>query len=398
MRIAFVCDWLTGMRGGERCLKAACELYPDADIFTLVYFAKSFSCEFEGHRITTSFIQKLPCNPRSFRWYLPLFPRAIESFDLQDYDLVVSFSHCVAKGVKSKSSTPHLCYCHTPVRYAWDVRDQYLDAMGFCRKRLISLFLDGLQEWDITTARRVNFFVANSRNTQQKIRRFYGRDSQVIYPPVDVERFTVSTQHDDYYLIVSGLVPYKRIDLAVQAFNQNGKRLIVAGSGPECKRLKKNAKRNVEFVENPDDQVVQLLYANCRAQIFPGEEDFGIVPVEAQACGKPVIAYGKGGALETVIGMDASDHQAATGVFFYEQDPESLLSAIEQFEGKEEIFKPENCRLNAKRFDVNRYKTEMVECIEAVMASRERCNTLPLPRARRLSREDTAVMGSVNTP
>lgn len=369
MKIAFVCDWLTGMRGGEKCLKALCELYPEADIFTLVYYPEKFDGEFESHRVTTSFIQKLPCNDRTFRRYLPLFPKAIESFDFSGYDFVVSFSHCVAKSIIVPDHVPHICYCHTPVRYVWDFRNQYLDGLNVFRRRFVSLFLDRLQKWDINTTKRVDHFLANSRNVQQKIRRYYGRDSQVIYPPVDVKRFSVSIRNKNYYLVLSALVPYKRIDIAVQAFTQNGRRLIVAGSGPEYKYLKEMAGSNIKFIINLDDRTAEQLYMDCRALIFPGEEDFGIVPLEAQACGKPIIAYGKGGALETVIVPDPSDNKAATGIFFDKQDAKSLQNAIEKFESMEDAFNPPNCRLNAERFDVNRYKIEMAECIEAIMTS-----------------------------
>ncbi|MCD6174188.1 MAG: glycosyltransferase [Planctomycetes bacterium] len=367
MKIAFICDWLTGMRGGEKCLLAMCEVYPNADIYTLVHYPENFSGEFEKHRITTSFIQKLPGNGRTFRHWLPLFPKAVESFDLSGYDLVLSFSHCVAKGVKVPAGVPHICYCHTPMRYAWDMRQSYLSGMNPLKKRVVSLLLDSLKKWDRSTASRVDHFIANSRYVQQRIEDCYGRDSKVIYPPVDIEQFSVSSRHDDYYLILSAMVPYKRIDLAIQAFNQNGKRLIAAGGGPDYNRLKEMAEPNIEFVLDPDDAMVEHLYAGCRALIFPGEEDFGIVPLEAQACGKPVIAYGKGGALETVIGLDDPD-TAPTGVFFHHQTATDLQAAIDCFEDNTAVFIPQNCRQNSERFNQTRYKSEMTEFIQNIMA------------------------------
>ena len=366
MKIAFVCDWLTGMRGGEKCLKALCELYSEADIFTLVYYPEKFDSEFENHNVTTSFIQKLPCNDQTFRRYLPLFPKAIESFDFSSYDLVVSFSHCVAKSIIVPDHIPHICYCHTPVRYAWNMRDQYLNGMSFFKRTVASSILNRLQKWDAATADRVDCFLANSRNVQQRIARCYRRDSQVVYPPVEVDRFTVSDKNQGYYLILSALVPYKRFDIAVQAFNHNRKHLIIAGGGSDYKHLKAMAGSNIEFIIYPDNQTVEQLYMDCRALIFPGEEDFGIVPLEAQACGKPVIAYAKGGALETVIGVN-TNNTSATGVFFEEQTVPALQEAIEHFEDIEDQIKPENCRQNAERFDVSRYKRQMAQCIESAM-------------------------------
>jgi glycosyltransferase involved in cell wall biosynthesis len=316
MKIAIVCDWLTGMRGGEKCLKALCELYPKADIFTLVYYPEKFNSEFESHRVTTSFIQKLPCNAQTFQRYLPLFPKAIQSFDLSGYDIVVSFSHCVAKSVIAPKHVPHICYCHTPVRYAWDMRDQYLNGMNFLKRTVVSFILNRFKKWDAATADRADSFLANSKYIQQRITRCYDRNSQVVYPPVNVSRFSVSDHNQGYYLILSAMVPYKRIDLAIQAFNLNGKHLIIAGGGCDCKHLMAMAESNIEFIVYPDNQKVEQLYMDCKALIFPGEEDFGIVPLEAQACGKPVIAFAKGGALETVIGVNEIN-ASATGVFFF---------------------------------------------------------------------------------
>ncbi|MHC5089164.1 MAG: glycosyltransferase [Planctomycetota bacterium] len=371
IKIALVCDWLTGMRGGEKCLQVMCEVFPQADIFTLVNYSENFKGEFENHRITTSFIQKLPGHVRTFRRYLPLFPKAIESFDLSGYDLVLSFSHCVAKGVRVPAGVPHICYCHTPMRYAWDMRQAYLIGMNPLKRPVAKWLLNRLKKWDAATTDRVDHFVANSRHVQKRIKRFYGRDSQVIFPPVDSERFSVSSNHDGYYLVLSAMVPYKRIDLAVRAFNQNGKRLIIAGSGPEHHRLKSAAGSSIEFILKPDDQKVQQLYAGCKALIFPGEEDFGIVPLEVQACGKPVIAYGKGGALETVVGIDSTDPDP-TGVFFGQQTIKDLNAAIAHFESNKSAFNPQNCRQNAERFNRSRFQTQMTNFIHDIMVRSEK--------------------------
>jgi len=356
------------MRGGEKCLEAVCELYPDADIFTLVHFPGSVSQTIESHKIRTSFIQKLPGNKKKFRRYLPLFPNAIERFDLSGYDCVLSFSHCVAKGVKVPPGIPHICYCHTPMRYAWYMRNEYLNGLGFLKKKLVGCVFDYLRSWDKKSSLRVTQFIANSKNVQNRIKQAYNRDSKVIYPPVDCSRFTISNKDDGYYLIVSALVPYKQVDLAVSAFNSCKQKLLIVGNGPEFVRLKKMASTNVSFIENVVDEEVVNYMSKCTALIFPGEEDFGIVPLEAQACGKPVIAFGKGGALETVIGLNhnQSDEPNATGIFFYEKKPQSLLKAVRFFEEHREMFDARKCRENAMKFDRSVYKQSMREYIQSV--------------------------------
>ena len=352
MKIAFVCDWLTGMRGGERCLEAACELYPDADIFTLVHFPGSVSQKIESHKIHTSYIQNLP-RKKKFRQYLSLFPHAIQQFDLSGYDCVLSFSHCVAKGVKVPKGITHVCYCHTPMRYAWYMRDEYLSKFNGIKKRIAEIMLDCLKNWDRRTTSKVTHFIANSKNTQNRIKQSYNRDSVVIYPPVDCYRFTLSDKDESYYLIVSALVPYKRIDIAIQAFSKCNQKLVMVGNGPELTHLKSIASSNIYFVDNADDNAVVEYMRKCRALIFPGEEDFGIVPLEAQACGKPVIAFGKGGILETVVGIDqtASINVCPTGLFYYEQTPQALKEAVLTFENRLDKFDPEKCRHNALKFD-----------------------------------------------
>lgn len=366
-RMAFVCDWLTAMRGGERCLKALCQKLPQADLYTLVYDPGRMRGIFDGHTIKTSFIQNLPGGKsRFFRYYLPLFPRAVESFDLSGYDCVVSFSHCVAKGVRVPPGIPHVCYCHTPVRYAWEMAEIYLKGMPAPQRGMLSLYLKRLKQWDLASLGRVTYFLANSVYVQNKIRRYYGRPARVIYPPVDLGRFSVSWISGTYYLVLSALVPYKRVDLAVQAFNQNRRRLIVAGAGPEIRRLQKMAGPQIEFVPDPDDPTVEQLYAGCTALIFPGQEDFGIVPLEAQASGKPVIAYRGGGALETVI---EGNNPYPTGLFFDEQTVPSLVDAVRRFESCRDLFDPQFCRRNAERFSVGRFQEEMTGLLSEVMAA-----------------------------
>ncbi len=369
-RMAFICDWLTAMRGGERCLEAICEIYPDADIFTLVHFQGSVSRTIESHRIYTSYIQRLPGDIKNFRKYLPLFPHAIRQFDLSDYDFILSFSHCVAKGVKVPQGVPHICYCHTPMRYAWHMREEYLSKYNGPEKWGADVLLDYLKNWDRKSSSGVTHFIANSKNIQNRVKQAYNRDSVVIYPPVECDRFAVSSDDNGRYLIVSALVPYKRIDIAIEAFNGIDRKLTIIGNGPELPHLKSIASANVSFVDDADDNEVVEYMKKCRALIFPGEEDFGIVPLEAQACGKQVIAFGQGGALETVIGLDSAQNTKAnaTGVFFFEQSPEALQKSFLLFEEKKEEFDPRKCRDNVLRFDRSIYQQSMQNYIQSVIA------------------------------
>jgi rhamnosyltransferase len=368
-KIAFICDWLAAMRGGERCLEAICDIYPDADIFTLVHFPGSVSEAIESHIIHTSYIQRLPGNVENFRRYLPLFPHAIKKFDLSGYDFILSFSHCVAKGVKVPQGVLHICYCHTPMRYAWHMRDSYLNTLSNPQRMLAECVLNQLKNWDAKASSRVTHFIANSKNTQNRIREAYNKNSIVIYPPVECDRFAISDSDDGYYLVLSALVPYKRIDIAVKAFTATGQKLVIVGNGPELPRLKSMASANIFFVDNADDNEVVEYLKKCRAVIFPGEEDFGIVPLEAQACGKQVIAFGKGGALETIIGLDHAQATKAnaTGIFFYEQTPEALRKSILLFEEIRDQFDPRKCRDNVLRFDRPIYQQSMQNYIQSVI-------------------------------
>jgi glycosyltransferase involved in cell wall biosynthesis len=374
MKIAFVCDWLTGMRGGERCLEAACELYPDADIFTLVHIHGNISKTIESHKIYTSYIQQIPGNIKNFRRYLPFFPYAIRRFDLSSYNCILSFSHCVAKGVKIPKRIPHICYCHTPMRYAWYMRNEYLSKFNGIKKKIAEVTLDYLKNWDRRTSSLVTHFIANSKNVKNRIKQVYNRDSVIIYPPVDCNRFALSYEDDGYYLVVSALVSYKRIDIAVKAFNTTNQKLVVVGNGPELNYLKSIASANISFVDNADDDEVVEYMKKCTALIFPGEEDFGIVPLEAQACGKPVIAFGKGGALETVVGINQTvlNNSDPTGLFFYEQTPQALRETTLTFENMPDKFDPENCRNNALRFDRSVFMRSLPSYIENIIATRSK--------------------------
>jgi len=364
LKIALVHDWLTGMRGGEKVLEVLCELYPQAALFTLLHNKGSVSPVIEEMEIHTSFIDRLPYKSGRYRNYLPLFPRAIESFDFSGYDLILSTSHAVAKGARPAPGALHICYCHTPMRYVWEQYDQYFGPgrAGLLTRAAMSFFAPRLRKWDAGSSSRVHSFVANSQNVAERIRQYYQRTADVIYPPVSVDQFTVSERDDGYYLIVSALVPYKRVDLAVDAFKRSGERLLIVGTGPESSRLQSLASRNIEFLGwQPDTELVGL-YARCRALIFPGIEDFGIVPLEAMASGKPVVAFGQGGALETVV----DDPQRATGVFFREQTPEALREALVKLRGLK--LNPHIIRAHAEQFDRKIFKENYRRYVERKLA------------------------------
>ncbi|MCX8042338.1 MAG: glycosyltransferase [Thermodesulfobacteriaceae bacterium] len=366
MKIALVHDWLTGMRGGEKVLEAICELFPHADLYTLLHIKGSVASTIEKRKIFTSFLQHLPDIEQKYRYYLPLMPQAIERFDLSEYDVVISSSHCVAKGVKVKDKTLHICYCHTPMRYVWDMYPVYFEKASIYVKILMKILRKYLQKWDLKSSKRVNHFIANSENVRKRIQRHYHREAKVIYPPVDTDFFVPSNsgvKSKSYYLIVSAFAPYKKIDLAIEAFNYLKYPLKIIGTGQEEKKLKKIAKKNIEFLGWVSKEELREHYQNCKALIFPGEEDFGIVAVEAQACGTPVIAYGRGGITETVIPIqDRPD--TPTGVFFYEQTPLALIEAVKKFETLEEKFDPYKIRKNAERFSKERFKIEFKKFVD----------------------------------
>ena len=377
MKIAIVHDWLTGMRGGEKCLEVFCRLYPDADLFTLLHLPGRVSSVIESHPIHTSFIQNLPLVETKYRYYLPLMPFAIEGFDFTEYDLILSSSHCVAKSVKPGPNSLHICYCHTPMRYIWDQFDQYFsrDSSGLVPSTVMRILRPWLQRWDVRTSRRVDQFIANSRHVQKRIRKYYDREATVIHPPVDTGLFTPGSEKTgDYFLIVSAFAPYKRVDLAVEAFNKLGYPFIVVGEGQEAGSLRKMAGPNIRFEGWLGNSVIRSHYARCRAFVFCGEEDFGITLLEAQAMGRPVITLGRGGALETVIPdrqtwkpeTGIAEHKALqpTGVFFYEQTPEALMRAVHHFESIESQFHPETIRQHALQFDVAVYSDRIRNFIE----------------------------------
>ncbi|KPJ93131.1 MAG: hypothetical protein AMS18_05995 [Gemmatimonas sp. SG8_17] len=345
------------MRGGEKVLEVCCELYPDARIHTLLHLEGTVSRTIESHPVSTSFVQHLPFTRRSYRHYLPLFPLAAETLDVGHVDLVLSSSHCVAKNVRVPAGACHIAYIHTPMRYVWDQYDAYFGPgrASLAVRAAMRMVRPWLQRVDVRTSRRVHYFIANSRHVAHRIRKHYNRDATVIYPPVDVDRFQHCARDDGYYLMVTAFAPYKRVDIAVKAFNQLGKALKIVGSGQDGPRLEKLAGPNIEFLGWQSDQKVHEAYRGCRALIFPGEEDFGIVPVEAMAVGKPVIAFGRGGALETIVPLDSQGGKPPTGVFFHEQTSEALSQAVGRFEQHRARFESELIRKHAESFGRNRF-------------------------------------------
>jgi glycosyltransferase involved in cell wall biosynthesis len=348
------------MRGGERCLEVFCELFPDADLFTLLHVPGSVSPVIERRRIVTSFVQRLPRVAERYRYYLPLFPLAVERLDVRGYDLVLSSSHCVAKGARRPRGATHVCYCFTPMRYAWDRYGDYFGPRAPLPLRLgMPPVAAALRAWDRRTSHRVDRFLAISRFVAARIQGAYARRAEVIYPPVDLARFTPRPGPGEYYLVVSALVPYKRVDLAVAAATARGRRLLVVGTGPEEPRLRATAGPGVEFLGWRSDVEVADLYAGCRAVLFPSVEDFGIVPLEAMAAGRPVIALGVGGAAETVVPLEAADGAAPTGVFFHEQSVSAVVEAMGTFERHEARFDPKALRARAEPFDRPLFRDRM---------------------------------------
>lgn len=326
-RVALLHDWLITDRGGERVLECLCEMFPDATLHTIFRVPGTQAPAIEGMKTKVSFIDGLPLVRRYYRYYLPLFPRAVESLDLASYDLVISSSHCAVKGARPASTARHLCYCHTPMRYAYDLFDEYFPR-GTLLRLAAGAFMPSLRRWDNESSRRVGAYVANSANTAARIRRYYGRESEVVYPPVDTDFFTPAGKPGEYLLTVSALVPYKRIDRGIEAAALAGKPYVVVGDGPERRRLERLAPSGTRFLGNVGREDLRRLYRECRAFVLPGEEDLGIAPIEAQACGRPVIALAKGGALETVV-------EGVTGLFFREENARALATAIDKLDGFE---------------------------------------------------------------
>lgn len=360
--VALVHDWLPVYAGAERVLEQMIHLLPDAELYSLIDFVPEDQRDFlQGKTVNTSFIQRLPFAETKYRYYLPLAPLAIEQFDLRDHDVVISSSYAVAKGALTRSDQLHVSYVHSPIRYAWDLQFQYLQQRGLqwgIRSMIARMILHYIRLFDSTSANRVDVFAANSKHVARRIWKTYRRKARVIYPPVDTEAFTLCEEKEDFYLAMSRLVEYKRMDLIVEAFSEMpDKELIVIGDGPEHERIKKMAGPNVTLLGHQPGEAVQYYMQHAKALVFAAEEDFGIVPVEAQACGTPVIAYGKGGALETVI-------PGETGLFFGQQTTEAVKDAVDRFVSNRAQFIPGRIRQHAEQFSKARFRQELSDFIE----------------------------------
>ena len=369
MKVAIIHDWLVTYAGAEKVLEQMLNIFPEADLYSLVDFLDKDNRGFiKNKKVNTSFIQNLPKAKKKYRNYLPLMPLAIEQFDLRGYDLIISSSHCVAKGVITGPEQKHICMIYSPVRYAWDLQGQYLSESGLTKGLkgwIAKIILHYIRLWDVRTSNSVDEFISISNYIAKRVWKCYRRDSTVIYPPVDVKAFEFCAEKDDFYLTASRMVPYKKMDLIVESFSKMpDKKLIVIGDGPDFEKIKSKAGKNVTLMGYQPFSVLKEHMQKAKAFVFAAEEDFGITPVEAQACGTPVIAFGKGGALETVVGVDK---EKPTGVFFKEQTVESLCKAVNEFENKKDIFKAKWCRENAVKFSNERFLKELKEYIELKM-------------------------------
>lgn len=354
MRIAFVHEYLNQFGGAERTLQALSSIFPRAPIFTLIYDEKSTLGIFKDKDIRTSFLQNFPFSKKKHQFYPLLMPLAIEQFDFSEFDLVISISASFAKGIITKPHTKHLCYCLTPPRFLWDNSQKFADDFGYPSiiKKLIPPFITYLRIWDKNASYRVDEFAAISKFVQSRIKKYYSLESVLIYPPIDVDNFKIDKDPGDYFLMVGRLVSYKKFDLAIKAFNEIGLPLKIAGSGPEFNKNKNLAEKNIQFLGLVSDDELKNLYSKCRALIFPQEEDFGLVPLEAMASGRPVIAFRGGGALETV-------KEKETGIFFDHQTPESLIESVKRF--NPDNFDPEICRSRAKEFDLSVFRDRILK-------------------------------------
>ncbi len=370
--VVLVHDWLTGMRGGEKCLEPLARRWPQAQLLTLLHKPGSVSTPIERLRIRPSLLNRLPRVDRYYRYLLPIMPLVAESWRVREADLVVSLSHCVAKAARPPRGVPHVCYCFTPMRYAWHMQDAYFQAAGLAsRVKAVGVdrILTAIRRWDRRTADRVTHFIAISRTVRDRIRECYNRESVVIYPPVDTAFYTPApVRREDFYLVVSALAPYKRFDLAIAACSQLGKKLVVIGTGQNAEKLRAVAGPGVEFLGWQPDEVIRDHLRRAKALLFPGEEDFGIVPLEAQACGCPVIAFGRGGVTETVRPLGGGADP--TGIFFEEQTLDSVAEAIERFEREADRFDPRAARRQAVHFRAERFESELFGYLDRVLAGR----------------------------
>ncbi|VUS35583.1 glycosyltransferase family 4 protein [Klebsiella pasteurii] len=361
INIGIVADWLVTYAGSEKVIKEFIDVFPSAELYSVVDFlSDSNRALLAGKHAHTTFIQNIPFAKSKYQKYLPLMPLAIEQLDMSGHDVILSSSHAVAKGVLTGPDQLHISYVHSPIRYAWDLQHQYLRESGLSKglKGLVAKYLlHKIRVWDYRTANGVDHFIANSKFISRRIHKVYGRSSDVIYPPVDVKNFTLNENKEDYYFTASRLVPYKRIDLIVDAFNEMpDKKLVVIGDGSEMDKIKSKAKKNIEILGYQPNNIMQEHMKNAKAFVFAAEEDFGITPVEAQACGTPVIAFGKGGVLETI---NSIENIKPTGLFFEKQNPEFIVESVKKFESMQDVFEPIECRRNAEKFSEERFRNEI---------------------------------------
>ena len=362
LKVCLAHDWLTGMRGGEKVLEAMIELFPTASLYTLLHVPGSVSQTIEQRAIHTSLVQKLPNAKNLYRHYLPLFPLAVKNMQVESCDLLLSISHCAIKALNAPDV--HISYVNAPMRYVWSQFEQYYQQANPITKLGMKITRPWLQHWDASTSGRVDGFISNSQNIAAQVKRYYKRDSLVVHPPVDLDAFTPQPGPKNYYLVVSALVPYKRVDLAIAACNQLGAPLKVVGSGPQARALRALAGPTVEFLGWRESHELNSLYANAKAFLFPGEEDFGITPLEAMACGCPVLAYGNGGALETVLGQDSPN---PTGRFFYEQSVQALVTAMQQLEADLPHFEQRHLLTRAAHFAKPAFQQNLLNAINKLL-------------------------------
>jgi glycosyltransferase involved in cell wall biosynthesis len=374
MRVAIVHHWLISRAGGERVFDAIASIFPTADVFTLFLDKQKLPPWLHKRKITTSFLDKIPIAQKAHRHFLPFYPLAVEMLDLSGYDLVISSDSGPMKGVLTDPHSTHICYCHSPMRYLWDGYSAYFHSMRPLAKTIFGITSHYVRNWDYSAAQRVDHFIANSHYVARRIRKYYRRESTIIYPPINTSQSYLAGRHQNYYLAVGRLVAYKRTDILINACNKLKRKLVIVGDGPDRRKLERHSPKNVEFLGELDDSELGRVYAQCRALLFAADEDFGMVPLEAQSYGRPVIAFGKGGSLETVIGtytpideQRAAEDPAMTGVFFEEQSVDSLARAILAFESCEEMFLPHRIQSHARRFDISIFLSRMREYINSVL-------------------------------
>jgi len=374
MRVAIVHHWLITRAGGERVFDAIASIFPTADVFTLFLDKHKLPPSLRKHRITTSFLDKIPTAQKAHRYLLAFYPLAVEMLDLSGYDLVITSDSGPMKGVLTDPHSTHICYCHSPMRYLWDGYSAYHRSMAPLAQTIFGITSHYVRNWDYSAAQRVDHFIANSHYVAGRIRKYYRRDSTVIHPPINTSQSYLAYKHENYYLAVGRLVAYKRTDILIDACSKLGRKLVIVGDGPEKRKLEKHAPKNIEFLGELNDSELRKVYAQCRALLFAADEDFGMVPLEAQSYGRPVIAFGKGGSLETVMGTyspmakrRADEAGPLTGVFFEKQTADSLVKAILSFESSEEMFLPHDIQSHARRFDTSIFIARMRDYINSVL-------------------------------